>query len=74
MRRWKIHGDNIVSLLHGIYLNLSSSRAEFKVQQNSSCACAARLFGMRDREYDMQDNISCYLQLCTVSYPNQLAR
>ena len=43
LRRFQIHSDNIVSLLHGIYLNLST-RAEFKVQQNSSCACAARLF------------------------------
>ena len=31
MRRWRIHGDNIVSLLHGIALISCIASAEFKV-------------------------------------------
>ena len=65
--------ETTVSLLHGIYLNLLSSLTEFKVQQNSPCKWVVRLFGIKDGEYDMQD-IPCYFQLCTVSYPNQLDR
>ena len=40
MRRWRIPGDNIVSLLHGIALLSCHISAEFKVQQlpNKSCS------------------------------------
>jgi hypothetical protein len=34
MRRWRIHGNNIVSLLHGIALHSCTSPAEFKVYHN----------------------------------------